>query len=408
MPNFAYIARDDQGRIRRGTSDAETILALRTNLQALGLKLAVAEAVAEPFSIVEWIHRYLNPLQWIPPRSIHVEIALEQLAVMLQSGVPLLGALQSVERQAQYAPMKRVIRQVSDDVQDGSSLAEALARHACFKEMVIQMTRIGELTGNLDAVLRDATRQLTRNRQNLNSTVTGLAYPVVVLVAAIGVAVYMVGVVLPELQKVLRSMGRKLPAMTQRLMDMAAWIETNGLSTLVISLAVAVATVLVYLWPPGRLWIDRVSLRVPLVGNVLRLGGTITFASAMRSMLSSGITVLEALRTVERLHRNKFLASRVVAAREAVLAGDGLAPALSAKHTYTPMLGSMVAVAENTGQMEEVLERVTVFHEEQLNLAVKRLSAIMEPAIVVVIGFIVGYVYIAFFLALFSVSGGVS
>lgn len=407
MPNYSYVARDDQGRIQRGTSDAATLLALRSSLQTRGLKLAAAEEVVEPFSIVEWVNRYLNPLQWIPPRSMHVEIALEQLAVMLQSGVSLLAALQSVEQQAQYAPMKRVIRQISEDVQDGASLADAFARHTCFKEMVIQMTRIGELTGNLDTVLRDASRQLTRNRQNLNSTITGLAYPVVVLVAAIGVAIYMVVVVLPELQKVLRAMGRRLPAMTQRLMDIAAWIETNGLATLVIALAVIAASVLVYLWPPGRLFIDRFSLRVPLVGNVLRLGGTITFASSMRSMLSSGITVLEALRTVERLHRNKFLASRVVAAREAVLAGDGLAPTLSAKHTYTPMLGSMVAVAENTGQMEEVLERVTVFHEEQLKLAVKRLSAIMEPAIVVVIGFIVGYIYISFFLALFSVSGGV-
>jgi type II secretory pathway component PulF len=407
MATFTYVARNDSGQIQRGTLDAATPAALRMTLQSRGLKLAAAEEIKEPISVFEVVSRYLNPLQWIPPRSIHVEVALEQLAVMLRSGVSLLSALQSVEQQAQYAPLKRVIRQISDDVQDGMSLADAFARHHCFREMVIQMTRVGELTGNLDSVLQDSARQLTRSRQNLNSTITALAYPVVVLIAAIGVAIYMVVVVLPELQKVLRAMGRSLPAMTQRLMDIAVWIEVNGLATLVIALSIVAAGVLAYLWPPGRLMVDRISLRIPLVGNVLRLAGTITFASAMRSMLSSGITVLEALRTVERLHSNKYLALRVAAAREAVLAGDGLAPSLSVKHTYTPMLGSMVAVAEDTGQMEEVLERVTIFHEEQLKLAIKRLSAIMEPAIVVVIGFIVGYIYISFFLALFSVSGGV-
>jgi type IV pilus assembly protein PilC len=334
-------------------------------------------------------------------------VALEQLSVMLRSGVSLLSALQAVEQQAQHRPLQRVIRQISNDIQDGLSLADAMARHRCFPEVVIQMTRVGELTGNLDAVLQDSGRQMSRRRQNVSSTITGLAYPVVVLIAAFGVAAYMVIVVLPELQKVLRAMGRKLPRMTQRLMDFAGWIEVNGVATLVIAVAVIAAAVLFYLWPPGRLLVDRVSLRIPFIGNILRLGGTITFSSSMRSMLGSGITALEALRTVERLHTNRYLATRVAATREAVIAGDGMAPSLSLKHTYTPMLGSMVAVAENTGQMEEVLEQVTLFHEEQLKLAIKRLSAIMEPAIVVVIGIIVGYIYISFFLALFSVSGGV-
>ncbi|MEL6108647.1 MAG: type II secretion system F family protein, partial [Planctomycetota bacterium] len=129
--------------------------------------------------------------------------------------------------------------------------------------------------------------------------------------------------------------------------------------------------------------------------------------SSLQSMIGSGITVVEALRTVEKLHYNRFLASRVAAAREAVIAGDALAPSLARRHTFTPMLASMVAVAEDSGQMEEVLQRVVDYHDEQLQMAIKRLSALVEPLVVIFVGGIVGFVYMSFFLALFATSGGV-
>jgi type IV pilus assembly protein PilC len=170
-------------------------------------------------------------------------------------------------------------------------------------------------------------------------------------------------------------------------------------------LAAVAAGVMVYKWPPGRALIDRWALRTPVLGKVLRLAGTVTFASSLGVMLRSGITVLEALRTVEGLHANTHLASRVAAARDAVMEGGDLARPLAEKQAYMPMLSSMVAVGENTGQLDEVLERVTVFHEAQLKAAIKKLSALIEPLTIVVVGGIVGYVYLAFFMALFAAGG---
>ena len=302
--------------------------------------------------------------------------------------------------------MKRLIANLSDEIQDGKPLADAMAAHSSIPPIAVQMTRVGELTGTLDSVLDQASKQLARRRRTVSNLLTALAYPVFVFLAAIGVSAYMVVFVIPEIEKALLSLGRPLPAMTQSLVDLSAWIQVNGPAVLVILVAVIMAVIFLFMWPTSRMVIDRISLRVPLIGNVLRLGGTVTFSSSMQAMVTSGITVSEALRTAEQLHKNRFLASRVASACEAVMAGDGLAETLSEENTFAPMLGSMVSVAENTGQMEEVLEQVAQFYEEQLQAAIKRLSALVEPLVVLVVGGIVGYVYISFFLALFA-SGGI-
>ncbi len=406
MSAFLYIARDDAGQIRRGQQQALSRAELQSSLSNRGLRLVSVREIVQKQSLPKLISRYLNPFQWLPPRSIDIELLLSQLAVMLRSGLTLLTALKTAGDQARHIPMKRLIANLSDEIQDGKPLAEAMQSHKSIPPIAIQMTRVGELTGTLDAVLDQASKQLARRRRTVSNTLTALAYPSFVFLAAIGVSAYMVVFVIPEIEKALLSLGRPLPAMTQSLVDLSAWIQVNGASVLVISVALIMAVIFLFMWPRSRLVIDRLSLRVPLIGNVLRLSGTVTFSSAMQAMVTSGITVSEALRTAEQLHNNRFLAGRVASAREAVMAGDGLAETLAEEHTFAPMLGSMVSVAENTGQMEEVLEQVAQFHEEQLQAAIKRLSALVEPLVVLVVGGIVGYGYISFFLALFA-SGGI-
>ncbi len=407
MPTYAYIARDDRGRAQRGSVDAASPAALRTTLQSRGMRLVSLQEQVESTPLGETLGRYLNPFQWIPPRSLDIEIAMEQLAVMLRSGLGLLSALKTVGEQARFVPMRRICEAVAEEIQEGGSLADAMSRHRAFPPIAVQLVRVGEATGNLDMVLDRAAKQIARRRQNVSNLVTALAYPAFVMVAAIAVAIYLVVVVIPELQKFLGAMGRRLPRMTQNLLDVSAWIQTNGVTVLVLGFATLLALVLVYLWPPGRMLVDRLVLRVPIIGYVLRLSGTVTFASSLAVMIRSGITVLDALRTVENLHSNQFLASRVAAAREAIIQGEGLAKPLATRYAYLPMLSSMVAVAENTGQMDEVLESVARFHESQLESAIKRLSALIEPAVIVVVGGIVGYVYMAFFVALFSAGGNI-
>ncbi len=406
MPTFSFVARNEQGQMQRGSEQSESASSLASALRARGLRLLKVQEEVEKVSPLEWIFTHLNPFQYLPPRGFDVEMMLTQLAVMLRSGVTLLSALRTCEQQARFSPMRRMVGRINQAVQDGDSLADAFEAEKRVPKIAIQMTRVGELTGNLDAVLDNSAKTLANRRRMFSQILTALGYPTFVAVAAIGVTVYMIVFVIPKIKKALDSFGRKLPAMTQLLVDISEWIQVNGAATAVITISVILGCTLLYLWPPSGFLIDRFALRIPLVGHVLRLGGTLSFSSSLQSLLGSGITVVEALRTVEQLQNNRYLASRVAASREAIIAGDSLAPSLAEKYTFTPMLASMVAVAEDTGQMEEVLQHVTEFHNEQLETAIKRLSAMVEPLVVVFVGGIVGFVYISFFLALFAASGG--
>ncbi|MEL6105978.1 MAG: type II secretion system F family protein, partial [Planctomycetota bacterium] len=281
MPRYSFIARDEQGQLQRGQQQSDSPATLATAMRTRGLRLLRFEEQVERLSPWEWIAKRLNPLQYIPPRGIDIELMLSQMAVMLSSGVTLLAALRTCQQQARFAPMRRMVRRINDAVRDGQPLADAFEAEKRMPQIAVQMTRVGELTGNLDSVLDKSSRTLANRRRNLSQVMTALAYPAFVCVAAVGVAAYMVIFVIPEIKKALDALGRELPAMTQLLVDLSDWIETNGASAAVISLGVLLGCVLIYQWPPSRFEIDRYALRVPLIGHVLRVGGTLTFASSL-------------------------------------------------------------------------------------------------------------------------------
>ena len=166
-----------------------------------------------------------------------------------------------------------------------------------------------------------------------------------------------------------------------------------------------VALVVLYKLPRGRLAMDGLLLRVPLIGKLLRLSATAMFARSLGLLIESGVTLLDGLQTVENLIANRALAAQIAMVRHVVLQGGTLAAPLITKSSFMPMLGRMCAIGEETGTLDPVLKEVATFHEKQLDALVRRLSVLIEPAVIVVVGGIVGFVYIAFFLALFSLAG---
>ena len=403
MPNFDFNARDPSGRQQAGSQDAVSSAALVSTLRERGwLVLDVQESAgpAEDWSTL------LNPFSWLPPRSIDVEVSLQQIAVMLRSGITLLAALKTVAEQAARRSMRLIWQRVAERIQEGSTLGDALADHRCFPHLVVQLVRVGEQTGNLEPVVSRASDALEKRRLLRTSLLTALTYPAIVLLAAIGVTVFMIVGVIPKLQVFLKALGRKLPAMTQMLIDVSEAVQQHYVQGLIGFAAVVVGMIALYHWPPGRLFLDRFLLRLPIIGRLLRLATTVSFARALGALVRSGITLVEGLRTVEQLHRNRYVAERVASARNAVLRGGNLAEPLAAPDAFMPMLSRMVAIGETTGTLDDVLDEVARFHEGQLQSAIKQFSAIIEPVIVVVVGAIVGFVYISFFLALFAAAGG--
>lgn len=400
--NFTYLARDCNGRVSRGILFAKSPVDLRASLHRMGLHLVSLEALPELNA--QALNR-IDPRRWLPVRSRDVELALRQLAIMLRSGLNLHDALKSLHAQTELVALSKILHLIHERVARGETLSAAMSNQRVFPAIVVQLVHVGEQTGTLDRVLEEAAKHLGQRRSAMNELRVAIAYPAIVATAAVFIAAYLIFAVIPELQKFLNAMGRKLPRMTQSLVDLAQWFQINGAFLSVGLLVLIVGTVILLRWPPGRLWIDRNLLRVPIIGNILRLAGTATLANSLTVMLHSGIRIVDALSVAKQLQGNRFLAALIEQASHSVVRGKSLAAPLSDRTGFSPMLASMIGVAEKTGQLEATLDEVASYCDIELKSKVKRMSQLVEPAVIVIAGVIVGYVYIAFFIALMSAGG---
>lgn len=403
MPTYTFTARDQTGRAQRGTWAAGSASELATRLRQKGwLVLAIQpSAILAPRTFGD----ALRPASWLGIRSVDVELSLQQLAVMLRSGLTLLNSLSHVADTAERLRLKQAYLRVIQRVQDGSSFADALAGHSCFNNLTVQLVRVGEQTGNLEVVLVRAAEAMERRRTLIQQVVTALTYPGIVLVAALGVTTFMLVGVIPKLKLFVSALGRQLPPSTQILIDLSTWLQLHGVVLGTTLFLLPLGGYLLHSVPGARYQMDGWMLRLPLFGKVIQVAATALFARALALLLGSGVTVLDALRTMELLGRNRFLNHIVATARQRVFAGGALAPTLDTPHGFMPMLSRMVAVGESAGTLDVVLDEIACFYEQQLQVLIRRLSALVEPAIILFVGGIVGYVYIAFFLALYSGAG---
>jgi type II secretory pathway component PulF len=404
MPNYQFRARDLGGRTQSGFLEAPTPALVAQGLRRRGWTVVDVRPAAAVESLSDQL-RKLDPRYHLPPRSIDIELSCKQLTVMLRGGLTLLTSLQAIAKHTSRRTLRDAWNLTAERIQEGTTFADAMVEAKVFPNLLIQLVRVGEQTGDLETTVDRAADTMESRRRLRSSLFTALAYPAVVFLAAIGVTAFMVIGVIPKLKTFIEGMGRRLPAMTQFLVDISETVHKYLPHLAIGILTLTVAFILLYCHPVGRLNVDRRLLRVPILGNLFRLAGTASFARALGILVRSGITLLEGLRTAEQLLHNRYLAGRVLAARQAVMQGGTLAEPLATPHAFTPLLSRMVTVGESAGTIDDVLDEVARFHEQQLQSAIRQLSAIVEPLIILIVGGIVGFVYIAFFMALFSAGG---
>ena len=408
MPYFKYKARDGAGRRVDGRRVAPDASALSRQLRDNGLiVLAIDEDGAHeedgPGLPPRW-----SPAWLLPVASLDVELGMRQCAAMLKSGVPLSLALQTVAAQARRPRAARAWLALLGRIRAGESLSDAMASlGGVFPAEAVQLTRVGEHSGELDTVLARSADQMAARREIRSNVANALIYPCLAILLAIGVGVFLVVAVIPKIAEFLRQGNTTLPPLTQALMDASDWIRANGLYVLGGIAAAAAAWFAARLVPAAREFEDALALRIPVTGRVLRVSGTAVFARVLAMMVESGVTLLDSLRVISNVLSNRRLARRIDNARDEVMRGAPLSEALAKAPEFMPMLPRMTAVAEKTGALGATLDEVARFHDTLLAILVKRISAAIEPATIIVTVGIVGFVYISFFLALFSMANAV-
>ena len=348
-----------------------------------------------------------HPAWLLPVSSIDIELGLRQLSTMLGSGVSILSGLRTVNEQSDRPRQRALWGALEDRIRAGGSLSDAMRsiRGGAFSEYVIQLARVGEQSGELALCLSRAAEHLEMHRNIRLMVANALMYPIIATLMAFGVSLYLVAGVIPKIARFIETGGASLPAITRALIDTSNWLRGNGPLLLAIVAGATAAWLALRRHPAGRETQDALLLRLPISGRILRISATAVFARGLGMLSDSGVTLLDSLSALEKLIINRRLSRRIARARADVMRGETLARALEKAPEFLPLLRRMTAVAENSGTLGATLSEVAKFHEQLLVISIKRFSVIIEPLLIIVTGAIVGFVYIAFFMALFSMVG---
>ena len=333
MPEFRYKARDATGGPRVGVVDATSRSAAASLLRSRGLIVIGVDPVDAPAES----NIKLDFSKYLRPRAVDVELSLQQLSMMLKGGMPLLSGLIALTDEAPRKSLGLIWQVIVNNIQSGDSLSQAMSKHRCFPEFTIQLIRVGERTGELPPVLERAVATMRSRRRGIQEFSSALVYPLLVLLIAVGVTTYMVVYLIPRLEVYLQSLGKDMPAMTQRLVDTSSFMRQYYPLSGIILIGGAVFLITTYRSKEGRMWIDRSVLRIPIVGTLLKLCETSTFARSLSVMLESGITLIDGLGTVEKLLYNRFTAKTVNNTRTSIIQGGNFADAIDVGNAFAPM-----------------------------------------------------------------------
>ncbi len=419
MPTYAYIAIDaSTGKELRGSCQAGSVALATAELKSRGLfptDLSTApEAKAEQAyagrkprrgaaTFPLWA-RLTKPRGTSGPKAR--TLFTRQLATMLKAGMPLLRAIEVLERQQRSGALKQAIGGVADTIRSGGNLSDGLAQYPkLFDRLYLNMVKAGEAGGALDVVLLRLADFLEKAQRIRGKVKAAMTYPFIIMAVAVAVVSALIVFVIPRFESIFATMlkGRPLPALTQAVLAVSDWVEQN-LAVSAIAMVVGVG-LLRWLAGTGRgtRVVDRALLALPVIGDLNLKSAVARFTRTLGTLLSSGVQILDALRITRETAGNVHVAEAVDAVRLRVKAGEGVARPLEETGVFPAMVPSMIEVGEETGQLPAMLERVADTYDEEVDNAVTALTSILEPIMVVIMAVVVGTIVVALFLPLVSI-----
>jgi len=415
MPIYEYKGLTHDGQAKDGIIDADTPRAARARLREQGI-LVTDLVVSDVSSGLDADQEAARKAQGGLRRIFSIERRIQgakslpvytrQLATLLRSGIPLAQALGALIEQVEHKDMEGVLRDVREQVVRGTSFGDALAMHPkLFDDLFVNMVKAGEISGNVDEVLGRLADYRVRQQRIASRVKTALIYPMIMLTVGAAVVIFLVNVVVPKLVTIAKSRGQQLPWMTQLLDSTSNFLRHNLTWMLLVIFLAWILWRYVFLVRPGvRLWWDGSKLKLPVLGQLFKKQIVSRFAVTMSTLLRSGVTVLECLGIVKSVLNNKLMEKVIEEVRTRILEGADIATPLKRSGVFPPVVGYMVAVGEQTGQLEEMLDRVADAYEEEIEASTTRALAVLEPAMIVLLAFVVGFIVISVMLPILQTS----
>lgn len=400
MPGFSYVAVDKRGKEKRGSLEAET---RERALEQLKAEELIPVSVREQGALNKEIDFSIG--KKVKPRDLSV--FCRQFVSITQAGVPMKEALQMLSEQTENKWLKRAISEVLLNVEKGNTLADSMrSQPDIFPPMLVNMVEAGEQSGSLEMAFSRMAVHFEKEAKLKATIKKATIYPIILVIAAIGVIAVMLLFVIPIFIDMFADLDIEMPAITMFVMNSSKWMTSHWYVVLAIIVGVVVAYKLIYRTTQGRLTIDRIKMKMPLFGKLTVKTACSQFARTMSTLLMSGISTIDALETTSKIVNNIHYTNAMLKAREEVMKGVPLSEPLEASGIFPPMVYHMTGIGEETGNVEEMLEKMADYYDEEVEMTTQSVLAAMEPIIILFMALIIGTLVIAVIWPIASMYNG--
>ena len=409
MPQYRYVSLNEKGKEIERTvqaSDISSAIALLKEQQQVIVSIEpYYEKSDSQGTSKKWFYTAFQFFQFVRPYDI--VLFFRQLSSLLRSGISIRRSLDILTRQVHKERMREMLKHMIHDIEEGNSFAYALQLYpTIFSSFFVGMIEVGELTGGLTEVLDSISRHISNTIESKRKLITALIYPVVVVLVSIGVVGFLVGFVIPRFTPFITMRGNALPWNAQLLVDLSKFVQCYWMHMIGGTLTCGIFLYYVARWDKAKYAIDNIKLRIPILGKAFRYALVIEFSRNLSLLLQSGISIVKALASVRRSLSNA-VAMRVIDSMEVLISeGEDISGSLKhSLHVFPPMVRELIAIGEETGNVDESLKTIMYMYEESLETYMERLQGLTEPILIIIIGAIVGFVAWALVSSVLTVYG---
>jgi type IV pilus assembly protein PilC len=399
MPMFEYTARAQNGQIQKGQMDVASKDDVSAYLRKNRLILVSVREAPKQIKL---------SMGSAKVKTRDIVIFTRQFATMINAGLPLVQSLNILASQTENKTLAEVTRAVVYDVESGNTLADAFSKHPkAFTALYVNMVAAGEAGGILDTILLRLATFLEKNDALVRKVKGAMIYPGVIMGVAAGAITILLIFVIPTFQNMFASVNLELPLPTRIVIGMSNFLLGYWWAIL-LSVGGAVFGIRTYYaTPAGHLQIDTLMLKAPVLGDVIRKSAVSRFTRTLGTLVSSGVSILEGLEITAKTAGNQVVHNAVMESRQSIAGGETIAAPLERSKVFPPMVISMIAVGEQTGGLDEMLNKIADFYDEEVDVAVSSLISLMEPAMIVILGVVVGGMVVAMYLPIFDMMNAV-
>jgi type IV pilus assembly protein PilC len=399
MPVFKYTGKNRSGATLKGAFEAADEAAALATLRRQGVQNPTVKAKSKEIEF---------KIPGFEPKVSEKDLVTftRQFATMIDAGLPLVQCLEILGGQSENKAFSTIINKVRGDVETGSTFAEALRKHPkAFPDLYVNMVAAGEAGGILDTILNRLAAYIEKTMALKKKVKGAMVYPSVVIVVAVGVVCLMLIFVIPTFEKMFKDFGGSLPGVTQMVVDMSHFLQSYWWIVLSV---IGGAIFGLKQWrrsAAGQRQSDAMSLKLPVIGPLVRKVAVAKFTRTLGTLISSGVPILDGLDIVARTAGNKVIEEGILKTRQAISEGKTIAEPLQQTKVFPPMVVQMIGVGESAGALDTMLSKIADFYDEEVDSAVGALSSMLEPFIMVFLGVALGFIVIAMYLPVFKLAG---